>query len=350
MTIWSTTPSWPPSQASENLSKLSTHDTGMRRKSLLQNPNFWETLEQVRQKSDSSKSDKFGKGSSQSKQNNNNLALPRARAQLWTEEVHHSWSSSKFGKDGKLTPKEHQWHLDNKRCLFCSTADTSPRTSKIQLGFLHKPKCPSLIWTSPHLLAQTQNKTEQSLRLWWPEDCNWTPSCKKLYFQWHLSFIWLTTLSLTSDTLLDMVLKSLVDSGSSDSFINSVFVQTQQSSGLWHSTYQAPTHWWNLQFCHLTGTRLANPFSYWGIPEPDFLNHSIWPELHNCTRYRWLTHYNPSIDWVLGSLFFWQLSQHKSELTSLWDTFHHQHHFWNFQTLSQDILNNVCHTPQKPLR
>src|SRR5882724_1860142 len=35
------------------------------------------------------------------------------------------------------------------------------------------------------------------------------------------------TLSLTSDTLPDMVLKSLVDSGSSDSFIDSVFVQTQ---------------------------------------------------------------------------------------------------------------------------
>jgi len=35
------------------------------------------------------------------------------------------------------------------------------------------------------------------------------------------------TLSLTSDTLPNMVLKSLVDSGSSDSFIYSVFVQTQ---------------------------------------------------------------------------------------------------------------------------
>ena len=34
------------------------------------------------------------------------------------------------------------------------------------------------------------------------------------------------TLSLTSDTLPDMVLKSLVDSRSSDSFIDSVFIQT----------------------------------------------------------------------------------------------------------------------------
>src|SRR5882672_11009460 len=35
------------------------------------------------------------------------------------------------------------------------------------------------------------------------------------------------TLSLTSNTLPDTILKSLVDSGSSNSFIDSVFVQTQ---------------------------------------------------------------------------------------------------------------------------
>ena len=34
-------------------------------------------------------------------------------------------------------------------------------------------------------------------------------------------------LSLTSDSIPDMILKSLVDSGSSDSFIDSDFVQTQ---------------------------------------------------------------------------------------------------------------------------
>ena len=34
-------------------------------------------------------------------------------------------------------------------------------------------------------------------------------------------------LSLTSDKLLDSILKSLVDSGSSDYFIDSTFIQTQ---------------------------------------------------------------------------------------------------------------------------
>jgi len=29
--------------------------------------------------------------------------------------------------------------------------------------------------------------------------------------------------------------------------------------------------------------------------------------------YHWLTHYNPSIDWVLGSITFWQMEQYESK-------------------------------------
>ena len=103
-----------------------------------------------------------------------------------------------------------------------------------------------------------------------------------------------------------MVLKSLVDSRSSNSFIDSVFVQTQHLPAYGILPIK-------LQLHHLTGSRLANPFSYQGIPEPDLLRHSIGPSCMIVLGYCWLTHYNPSIHWVLGSIFFQQPSQHKSK-------------------------------------
>ena len=50
--------------------------------------------------------------------------------------------------------------------------------------------------------------------------------------------------------------------------------------------------------------------------ESQNLTFYVTPLDQSCTivlGYCWLTHYNPSIDWVLGSIFFWQLSQHESK-------------------------------------
>jgi len=61
-----------------------------------------------------------------------------------------------------------------------------------------------------------------------PEDCIKLPHAKTITLNTSaLSNPDSLTLSLTSDTLPNTVLKSLVDSGSSDSFIDSVFIQTQ---------------------------------------------------------------------------------------------------------------------------
>ena len=91
------------------------------------------------------------------------------------------------------------------------------------------------------------------------------------------------TLSLTSDTLLDMVLNSLVDSRSSDSFIDSVFIQTQHLPA-----YGIPPI--KLRLIDGTSNSVISQaldlqiFPFRGIPESDFLHHSVGPELHDCTR------------------------------------------------------------------
>jgi len=81
------------------------------------------------------------------------LALPRARAQLPTEEVHHSDLSSKLRKDGKLTPQEHQCRLDNKLCLFCGTAGHIAKDCPKSSSASPKPEHPNLIRTNLRLLA-----------------------------------------------------------------------------------------------------------------------------------------------------------------------------------------------------
>ena len=67
--------------------------------------------------------------------------------------------------------------------------------------------------------------------------------------------------------------------------------------------------------------------------------------------YHWLTHYNPSIDWVLGSIFFQQLLQHESKSSPSVETFLSLAPLPKLLDSVPDIPNPVLPvTPQKPPR
>ncbi len=114
--------------------------------------------------------------------------------------------------------------------------------------------------------------------------------------------------------LPNMILKSLVDSGSSDSFIDSTFVQTEH----------LPTYGiLPIKLCLIDGTsnstitqaldlQLCFPMG-----ETQNLTFFVTPLDQGCMivlGYCWLTHFNLSIDWVLGCIAFCQMLQHESKM------------------------------------
>jgi len=309
---WSTWKSQTPSLDSENSSKLSMPDTGTKRRTLprTQLPDLLETSSNT-SRSTSQQQDPARFFQFQAEQQQSGST--QARLIFWKKKSTTPDLSSKLGKDGKLTPQEHSPSWQASFASFVAPLDTSPRTVQNPLASA-KPKHPNLHQTKsessgtdskklsspwdPHdprivLNSLVQNSYSQHIRL----------SNLTLTLSWHLthSRIW----SWRSLVIPDFRLFLLI----------SVFIQTHTSLHMDFRLSNSDSSM-NLDSVISQAPGPANPFSYWESQKLTFLCHSVGQSWHDCTRYRW-SPATISIDWVLGSIFFRQLSQHESKNSPL---------------------------------
>jgi len=181
------------------------------------------------------------------------------------KKVHHSRPFFEIQERQKANSTGMSVSSDNKLCLFCGTADTFPRTAQNPAWLLPSPSIQ--VWSGQvHIF---QHRLEKRLSSPWDSAqprIVLNSLCENSYSQCIHSNLDSLTLSLTSDTLLDMSWNPLwiPDLRLFHSFC---VCSDLASPGIWHSTLLSSDSLMEPPILSSHSTRLVNLFSYWGIPE-----------------------------------------------------------------------------------